>query len=332
MDAGAVVNCYTDHPRSRGVYGEPRGLPQKGRGSSPLARGLHKGSRRSITGIGIIPARAGFTFRPGRRRPRRRDHPRSRGVYQGTRSPARDHRGSSPLARGLPLTGPEQDPGPRIIPARAGFTDRHDRRGGGLGDHPRSRGVYRPTAWRRRRSRRIIPARAGFTTTASTTRDATSDHPRSRGVYEGHVEVDDDLRGSSPLARGLLRSARRGPSTGRIIPARAGFTHAAKAPLDSPTGSSPLARGLRLRTLQRPRSRRIIPARAGFTRRALMRPPPSSDHPRSRGVYCSRRASKTGEVGSSPLARGLPERARGQREWAGIIPARAGFTWPPRPH
>ena len=244
MDAGAVVNCYTDHPRSRGVYGEPRGLPQKGRGSSPLARGLHKGSRRSITGIGIIPARAGFTFRPGRRRPRRRDHPRSRGVYQGTRSPARDHRGSSPLARGLPLTGPEQDPGPRIIPARAGFTPSPGAPGAGRRDHPRSRGVYlepggnpvsetgsSPLARGLRRwvvlsshISWIIPARAGFTALWRGPAGPHPDHPRSRGVYALFRSVSSLPPGSSPLARGLRLALVGGLGGARIIPARAGFT------------------------------------------------------------------------------------------------------------
>ena len=71
-------------------------------------------------------------------------------------------------------------------------------------------------------------------------------------------------------------------------------------------GSSPLARGLP-RSLASPVILcRIIPARAGFTTCGDPTSPRSSDHPRSRGVYC-------------PLVVHL-------KIISGIIPARAGFT------
>ena len=62
---GASAAPHGDHPRSRGVY--PRCPPSAGSagGSSPLARGLH-GRVGEIWDAGrIIPARAGFTTRPG---------------------------------------------------------------------------------------------------------------------------------------------------------------------------------------------------------------------------------------------------------------------------
>ena len=92
---------------------------------------------------------------------------------------------------------------PRIIPARAGFTNGIDPRFIESTDHPRSRGVYKST-WtgisgeegssplaRGLRARfrnhhtltRIIPARAGFTLWTFGQRLLTADHPRSRGVY-----------------------------------------------------------------------------------------------------------------------------------------------------
>ena len=71
-------------------------------------------------------------------------------------------------------------------------------------------------------------------------------------------------------------------------------------------GSSPLARGLRGRS------------RTG--RRA------STDHPRSRGVYASRRPGRGTTAGSSPLARGLLEQRHIPVDARRIIPARAGFT------
>ena len=172
-------------------------------GSSPLARGLLGVGEHVAQVVGIIPARAGFTSDlqvcPGRLA----DHPRSRGVYISGICPIADMWGSSPLARGLPRR-PGPDPRPvGIIPARAGFT----RPGRGAwtcpADHPRSRGVYRHSAWpgpgapgssplarglpssvsSGLRVSGIIPARAGFTCDADDGYCDREDHPRSRGVY-----------------------------------------------------------------------------------------------------------------------------------------------------
>ena len=71
-------------------------------------------------------------------------------------------------------------------------------------------------------------------------------------------------------------------------------------------GSSPLARGL------------PAPSSSG--------PALTPDHPRSRGVYYSFSRSSCICLGSSPLARGLLLHARHPFVFAGIIPARAGFT------
>ena len=177
-------------------------------------------------------------------------------------------RGSSPLARGLRGPLPGFGRGLRIIPARAGFTERPSGRLSRGPDHPRSRGVYVPAGrrghGREDRERRIIPARAGFTSSSRTRTPPEKDHPRSRGVYNRSSSRRCIRDGSSPLARGL-HTAARGHGVG------AG----------------------------------IIPARAGFTRSACPSRRPSGDHPRSRGVYYpSVRVSGT-MSGSSPLARGL---------------------------
>ena len=50
------------------------------------------------------------------------------------------------------------------------------------------------------------------------------------------------------------------------------------------------------------------------------------DHPRSRGVYSINLLNLGVAVGSSPLARGLPEMEFVLLRDGGIIPARAGFT------
>ena len=177
------VSPWPDHPRSRGVYVR-RADPVAGRrGSSPLARGLRDDEERGEQVNRIIPARAGFTTSSGSTRRCRRDHPRSRGVYGRVLGLIVPARGSSPLARGLPVEAR------RAAPAN--------------GDHPRSRGVYqfsRPLLLIGGGSSplarglphllialdvrgRIIPARAGFTCRRRTGHRACSDHPRSRGVY-----------------------------------------------------------------------------------------------------------------------------------------------------
>ena len=51
-------------------------------------------------------------------------------------------KGSSPLARGLPLGTSVLICDRGIIPARAGFTPSASRMSPSTGDHPRSRGVY----------------------------------------------------------------------------------------------------------------------------------------------------------------------------------------------
>ena len=176
-----------------------------GTGSSPLARGLLRRRKAGPPYRRIIPARAGFTSGGGPGPPRRRDHPRSRGVYPAARAAASAIGGSSPLARGLLEVGQLPPPAHGIIPARAGFTRATPRPRPTPTDHPRSRGVYAhgvqqfeigwgssPLARGLRRLAvrvapriRIIPARAGFTLPLDVTKSARKDHPRSRGVYWG---------------------------------------------------------------------------------------------------------------------------------------------------
>ena len=273
----------------------------------------------------IIPARAGFTTGTPARRPRAGDHPRSRGVYMLPQEAGEGDQGSSPLARGLPPGDPTAEHGAGIIPARAGFTFTAIGVLLTVGDHPRSRGVYR----RRRRMLRsmrgssplarglhnrpdtlsdpgrIIPARAGFTRPSTPATPPIRDHPRSRGVYQALDIMTDTAVGSSPLARGLPLA----PGT-----------------VDDLVGSSPLARGLRGPPHRPAAGRRIIPARAGFTLEDKERRRAGQDHPRSRGVYPSMSSLDPWSFGSSPLARGLLGLDRGRLLWHRIIPARAGFT------
>ena len=154
------------------------------------------------------------------------------------------------------------------------------------------------------------------------------------------------MKGSSPLARGLLHPGNDRVDAGRIIPARAGFTFQLHLPCLTlkdhprsrgvyrgslgagwaPPGSSPLARGLRIPIRQPRLECGIIPARAGFTCAGLLCSRSFWDHPRSRGVYRLQVGLKKRLEGSSPLARGLPAHYREHVDKIRIIPARAGFT------
>ena len=294
------------------------------------------------------------------------DHPRSRGVYMIMNAAVPAWVGSSPLARGLLDPPLRASSSRRIIPARAGFTSPHPVLPLLRADHPRSRGVYRPSApltgspggssplarglhglvEGQSLADGIIPARAGFTRWTVMPAGSRSDHPRSRGVYCTSRSTSTTEPGSSPLARGLPDGSPFGRVVGGIIPARAGFTRAALAGRDlmwdhprsrgvhvivdyyrsQEQGSSPLARGLRHILVCGSKWGWIIPARAGFTGLLGARPPEPEDHPRSRGVYYSPLPLTRVRYGSSPLARGLPPTAGTTSSGPGIIPARAGFT------
>ena len=192
----------------------------------------------------------------------------------------------------------------------------------------------------------IIPARAGFTKGPLVKPHTIEDHPRSRGVYSPIARHCSGVRGSSPLARGLLSPVPVLACVFGIIPARAGFTRPVPGVRlglgDHPRsrgvytyncpnyvgelGSSPLARGLPDSDSQGGEHPRIIPARAGFTGTGASGRRRGRDHPRSRGVYGDLVDRLRAAGGSSPLARGLRPSSMPSRTCVGIIPARAGFT------
>ena len=95
-----------------------------------------------------------------------------------------------------------------------------------------------------------------------------------------------------------------------------------------PFGSSPLARGLLDVIVFDEAQIRIIPARAGFTGPVPCTTAEDQDHPRSRGVYPGWPPGRSPAIGSSPLARGLPQTPGPITLTWRIIPARAGFTLP----
>ena len=341
-------NIHEDHPRSRGVYQDPLHPDDATRGSSPLARGLLRGGVCGDRAQRIIPARAGFTGIQTVVMAVVGDHPRSRGVYAMETGEITAVEGSSPLARGLPLLQATDEPVEWIIPARAGFTRSTRGRRRSSRDHPRSRGVYDVQgggcghglgssplarglpvlAASAQRADGIIPARAGFTAAVRSPWHGCSDHPRSRGVYPFLSARRAAMRGSSPLARGLLHNIREQLTQTRIIPARAGFTTISRA-FRSSAPDHPRSRGVYAdRRVERGVVHGSSPLARGLLKPSALEKGIGKDHPRSRGVYRRYATETRDNNGSSPLARGLQEDDDAGDGPGRIIPARAGFTPP----
>ena len=238
------------------------------------------------------------------------DHPRLRGEHGGRTHPIGFATGSSPLARGA------------------------------LGRHRKS-----PA------QRGIIPACAGSTAGRSRQPAPCQDHPRLRGEHGMEWLVEAWPRGSSPLARGAHQGGHQAGEQEGIIPACAGSTRGAVAERhdlgDHPrlrgehvvaddssevsVGSSPLARGAPGGLVDEVREAGIIPACAGSTTTGTSPRSAPRDHTRLRGEHPEPRVTCAGVKGSSPLARGAPIPAPAAALAAGIIPACAGSTCPPRP-
>ena len=128
------------HPRSRGENGFIYRSEASAHGSSPLTRGKPTILITVSVFIGLIPAHAGKTQRPGLLDLRLRAHPRSRGE-NGQRSAAYfAAQGSSPLTRGKLEPGLAAGVVAGLIPAHAGKTFRGWRGGFWARAHPRSRG------------------------------------------------------------------------------------------------------------------------------------------------------------------------------------------------
>ena len=134
--------------------------------------------------------------------------------------------GSPPLARGVPVADIVAACDKRITPACAGSTIKQKMSGFPRQDHPRLRGEYvldykykrgevgspplargvhlmwypcLPQVW-------ITPACAGSTLPHCRWRCRSGDHPRLRGEYRLLISLRLAIRGSPPLARGVLSS------------------------------------------------------------------------------------------------------------------------------
>ena len=316
----------------------------------------------------IIPARAGQTT-DGRTGPKSySDHPRACGANSAVSDAVVPDFGSSPRVRGKPTIDGKAENSARIIPARAGQTNRPPRIILNSADHPRACGAnYLDNPWdmfkigssprvrgkpRRRSSspplRRITPARAGQTSTADTCTWEVSDHPRACGANMTPFRPFTVTEGSSPRVRGKPNHAASTGVGSRIIPARAGQTKAALQittttkdhpracganPASTPamltvSGSSPRVRGKPSGPAGQVSEGRIIPARAGQTRRIRRCASRLPDHPRACGANPVGFRTSVAGFGSSPRVRGKLQGDKQPFVTSRIIPARAGQTRP----
>ena len=254
--------------------------------------------------------------------------------------------GSSPRARGAPITQTQKRRVPGIIPACAGSTPGRGRRCRLQGDHPRVRGEHwysssrvmdrggsspraRGAPDRVRYTRGmigIIPACAGSTAGGNNSKSIDRDHPRVRGEHGRRPRHRLRVQGSSPRARGALHRLQGALRVAGIIPACAGSTSdpasGSLGSRDHPrvrgehpsgpslaaglTGSSPRARGARGGSWRIGPGAGIIPACAGSTHRPAAGTAAAGDHPRVRGEHPVMGSPSNNRRGSSPRARGAP--------------------------
>ena len=110
-----------NHPRSRGDRASAAARASGWEESPPLARGSRAECLSGPRPTGITPARAGIAFTGSARRPRFRNHPRSRGDRPMPRPSRPALSESPPLARGSQPLPCQCIPRFGITPARAGI-------------------------------------------------------------------------------------------------------------------------------------------------------------------------------------------------------------------
>ena len=277
-----------DHPRIRGEHDRLGRLRDQPLGSSPHTRGARVEPHAGLLSRRIIPAYAGSTAGPGRRRGARADHPRIRGEHPRTIRAPDAPPGSSPHTRGARGCAHDCRGRAGIIPAYAGSTARESADATWVEDHPRIRGEHdrlgrlrdQPlgssphtrgalhAASQVLRAAGIIPAYAGSTGAPVGRAGSVGDHPRIRGEHVKLPPIHLRSGGSSPHTRGAPVVGWPGWSRGGIIPAYAGST-------------------------------------GRWTRYACG----SGDHPRIRGEHVHIEAPGCPQMGSSPHTRGAPSRS-----------------------
>ena len=160
------TSCPTawDHPRVCGEHTSTLSAWTIVLGSSPRMRGARTPQRDARRRPRIIPAYAGSTSRPARRRTAPRDHPRVCGEHSGQSDALSRSKGSSPRMRGARRAHERRSPKGRIIPAYAGSTDRRGRWRRRGRDHPRVCGEHTSYQARSRLRRGSSPRMRGART------------------------------------------------------------------------------------------------------------------------------------------------------------------------
>ena len=296
-------------------------------GSSPRGRGKRAWALRLFPTRRLIPARAGKTFLKPTDTVHVRAHPRAGGENRPINRAVASFEGSSPRGRGK-LAGIElRTQFRRLIPARAGKTGAGHHAFFAGGAHPRAGGENIPPGSRRvwiegssPRGRGkptqdritshdvgLIPARAGKTSIVWSTMRRRTAHPRAGGENALADQLIEVRRGSSPRGRGKREQLTREPLLPRLIPARAG-----KTDCDTYRGAGHAAH----------------PRAGGENARITHREHDGGAHPRAGGENEAHCLVPSGVYGSSPRGRGklIPVILSGILH--GLIPARAGKTWP----
>ena len=173
-----------------------------------------------------------------------------------------------------------------------------------LGSPPLARGV-RTTRQTAKNGVGITPACAGSTSALYCCHKLTQDHPRLRGEYNTSAKASITMKGSPPLARGVLSLVPSINLTKRIIPACAGSTVTIPVTMLSSWDHPRLRGEYAIFTTSAKLFCWIIPACAGSTLYATCGPSYKGDHPRLRGEYKPVPKLVLWLMGSSPLARGV---------------------------
>ncbi len=262
--------CYSrcncgDHPRMRGEHGHRDFCPRHRSGSSPHARGALTSFTHILLVLGIIPACAGSTTRVPRTWTRRRDHPRMRGEHRAVGRLWTAGGGSSPHARGAPLSAVV--PGMRIgiIPACAGSTRALTCASCPRRDHPRMRGEHGGGRFSISLIKGSSPHARGARRWRAHGIEAGRDHPRMRGEHSRSDVLARDHDGIIPACAGSTMRLRSSSRCRRDHPRMRGEHEIGTGFAGGREGSSPHARGALALDWRLRAGRGIIPACAGST-------------------------------------------------------------------
>ena len=156
-----------------------------------------------------------------------------------------------------------------------------------------------------------IPACAGNTATTVRGVYQGRDYPRVCGEHFEPATFCSIQTGSSPRVRGTQRHRARDSNRTGIIPACAGNTDHACAPVRDSRDHPRVCGEHRRWPCADGRRPGIIPACAGNTRECSVFPSMPRDHPRVCGEHAQDGSNRTVIEGSSPRVRGTP------KEWCG---------------